>query len=138
MARGSCPLFILDSQCKTGTVFKSIRKRHGDHGTANVRRGLQPNAHPSDEPELEDDAVLKLDPEVLAFMITAEVNAFYKSRGRGMVGRRPAGQRPPASGTRGVEAAGGQGAALARKVRCLRAFRDGAGIMPSFHFKQPM
>ena len=46
-----------------------------------LKRGLEPNAHPSDEPELEDDAILELDPEVLASMIAAEVKAFYKSRG---------------------------------------------------------
>ena len=69
---------------------------HADRGAHVVECGLGPNAHPSDEPELEDDAILELDREVLAFMIAAEVNTFYKSRGasvrwkkltRGMRGR---------------------------------------------------
>ena len=46
-----------------------------------VERGLESDTHPSDEPELEDDAVLELVPEVLAFMTAAKVNAFYNSRG---------------------------------------------------------
>ena len=51
---------------------------HAGRGAHVVERGLEPNAHPSEEPELEDDAILELDPEVLAFMIAAGVNAFLQ------------------------------------------------------------
>ena len=54
-----------------------------------VERGLEPNAHPSAEPDLEDDVMLELDPEVLAFMIAAEANTFYKSRGATVGWKKP-------------------------------------------------
>ena len=73
-----------------------------------------------------DDNILELQPEVLALMSTAEINAFYKARGFKSVSNRRAqpGSRTGTPTSAGVRAQGEKPQPGAR-LKCANCNRDG-------------
>ena len=68
--------------CASGSASRpniiDMKEGHAGKGAHVVERGREPEAHPSDDPEFEDDLILELDPKTLACITAAEVNAFLQ------------------------------------------------------------